>query len=273
MSTKLPSVGSTREALTAAGNTTTRLLGTFQKTDYVFLVGVAGGVPHYTDFKKHVRLGDVVVSAVDSQKSLENASPISPVPSKPYVYVYNDGQEIKTYNPKNPCLQEIARYIQQSQKRPWQEYMKDGLAQLQGRTDNDFQRPSGNTDKLYMNIGNGDVIEVAHPQSAEAESDQTDGMPVSRVHLGPIGSGSGQVRSDSLRNEFSKKFNLLATDIEMSSVLDSVIGNCKESFILVRGIADYKDGWSTKKWQNYSSLAAAAVMKSIVCAMDPPTNV
>lgn len=31
VSTKLPAVGHTREALTAAGNTTTRLLGTFQK--------------------------------------------------------------------------------------------------------------------------------------------------------------------------------------------------------------------------------------------------
>lgn len=60
--TKLPSVGHTREAMTAAGNTTTRLLGTFQKVDYVFLVGVAGGVPHYTDYSKHVRLGDVVIS-------------------------------------------------------------------------------------------------------------------------------------------------------------------------------------------------------------------
>lgn len=30
--------------------------------EYVFLVGVGGGVPHYTDYKKHVRLGDVVVS-------------------------------------------------------------------------------------------------------------------------------------------------------------------------------------------------------------------
>lgn len=187
------------------------------------------------------------------------------------MYVYNNGQEkeIRTYQPKNSCLQEIARYIQQAQKRPWQEYIKEGLKHLQDRTENDFTRPAGTTDKLYMNIGNGDVIEVAHPQSAE--SDQTDGLPISRVHLGPI--GSGQVRSDSLRNEFTKKFNLLATDIEMSSVLDSVIGNCKESFILVKGIADYKDGCSTKKWQNYSSLAAAAVMKSIVCAMDAPTNV
>jgi len=70
VSTKLPSVGSNREAMTATGNTTTRLLGTFQKVDFVFIVGVAGGVPHYTDYKKHVRLGDVVISYVDKQRAL-----------------------------------------------------------------------------------------------------------------------------------------------------------------------------------------------------------
>lgn len=75
VSTKLPSVGSTREAMTATGNTTTRLLGTFQKVDFVFVVGVAGGVPHYTDYKKHVRLGDVVISYVDKQSALSNRWP------------------------------------------------------------------------------------------------------------------------------------------------------------------------------------------------------
>ncbi len=61
--TKLPSVGHTREAMIAAGSTTTRLLGTFQAVEFVFLVGVGGGVPHYTDYARHVRLGDVVVSS------------------------------------------------------------------------------------------------------------------------------------------------------------------------------------------------------------------
>lgn len=46
----------------ASGSTTTRLLGTFQAVEYVFLVGIGGGVPHYTDHTRHVRLGDVVVS-------------------------------------------------------------------------------------------------------------------------------------------------------------------------------------------------------------------
>lgn len=47
----------------AAGSTTTRLLGTFQAVEFVILVGVGGGVPHYTDHTRHVRLGDVVVSS------------------------------------------------------------------------------------------------------------------------------------------------------------------------------------------------------------------
>ncbi|XP_037028518.1 uncharacterized protein LOC119068835 isoform X4 [Bradysia coprophila] len=269
VSTKLPSVGNTRESMTAAGNTTTRLLGTFQKVDYVFIVGVAGGVPHYTDFKKHVRLGDVVVSHVDhSRTSMMNGNSTSK--DKPYVYVYSNGEEQRTYHPVNACLQEIGKHLQSAIKKPWETYLKEGLMHLQERTENDFTRPAANTDKLYMNIGNRDVIEVAHPISNE---DTTDGPLSNRLHLGPIGSGKDLVRSDTSRIDFAKKYGLLATDVEMSSVLDSIIGNCRESFILVKGISDYKDGLSTRKWQNYASLAAAAVMKSIICGMDAPTNV
>lgn len=65
--TKLPTVGHTREAMIAAGSTTTRLLGTFQAVEFVILVGVGGGVPHFTDHTRHVRLGDVVVSSPNSQ--------------------------------------------------------------------------------------------------------------------------------------------------------------------------------------------------------------
>lgn len=127
-----------------------------------------------------------------------------------------------------------------------------------------------------MSIGNRDVIEVAHPLAATTDSatDGGGGGPQSnRIHLGPIGSGKDLVRSDTSRIEFARRYGLLATDVEMNSVLDSITGNCRDSFIVVKGISDYKDGTSTRKWQNYSSLAAAAVMKSIICGMDAPTNV
>ncbi|XP_062141268.1 uncharacterized protein LOC133849298 isoform X2 [Drosophila sulfurigaster albostrigata] len=265
VSTKLPSVGSTREAMTATGNTTTRLLGTFQKVDYVFIVGVAGGVPHYTDYKKHVRLGDVVISYVDKQRALINSK------EKPYVYVYKSGEDVKTYFPINDSLQQIAESLQANMevKRPWERYLNDAQKTLAQRTESDFGRPDAKTDKLFMNIGNNEVIEVAHPIAA----DEVNGITRPRLHLGPIGSGRDLVRSDDLRTQFARKFGLLATDVEMSNVLDSIIGNCRESFILVKGISDYKDGMSTRKWQNYASLSAAAVVKSVICGMDAPTNV
>lgn len=79
--------------------------GTFQKVDFVFLVGVGGGVPHYTDYNKHVRLGDVVIS--------------HPTPyNNKYTYIYCENAkmnengnyhfETKEYCPPNLGLQEIA---------------------------------------------------------------------------------------------------------------------------------------------------------------------
>lgn len=271
VSTKLPSIGSTREASIAAGNTCTRLLGTFQKVDFVFIVGVAGGIPHYTDYKKHVRLGDVVISSLDqNRQQLTNGDAKH---NKPYCYVYSSGEDMKKYMPVNPCLQEIAKSLQAhiEHKRPWETYFEEGLSHLKDRVENDFTRPAANTDKLYMNIGNRDVIEVQHPQPQDTtDAGESASM---RLHLGPIGSGYDLVKSDTLRTEFAKQHGLIATDVELNSVLDSIVGNCRDSFLVVKGISDYKDGTTTKKWQNYSSLCAASVMKSIVCAMDAPTNV
>lgn len=272
VSTKLPSIGSTREALIAAGNTCTRLLGTFQKVDYVFIVGVAGGIPHYTDYKKHVRLGDVVISSVEQNRpNLTNGD--AHKAEKPCCYVYSNGEDVKRYFPVNSCLQEIAKSLQAhiENKKPWETYFNEGLTHLKDKIENDFTRPAANTDKLYMNIGNRDVIEVQHPMPQESTG--TDEMPSMRLHLGPIGSGYELVKSDTLRTEFAKQHGLIATDVDLNSVLDSVVGNCRDSFLVVKGISDYKDGTTTKKWQNYAALSAASVMKSIVCAMDAPTNV
>lgn len=272
VSTKLPSIGSTREASIAAGNTCTRLLGTFQKVDFVFIVGVAGGIPHYTDYNKHVRLGDVVISSSDPNRQ-NLAIHDSQKTEKPYCYVYSNSEDFKTYFPINPCLQEISKSLQahSNDKKPWETYYNEGLTHLKDKIENDFSRPAASTDKLYMNIGNRDVIEVQHPQPQDATANNE--VPSMKLHLGPIGSSWDLVKSETSRTEYAKKFGIIATDVELNSVLDSVVGNCRDSFLVVKGISDYKDGTTTKKWQNYASLSAASVMKSIVCAMDAPTNV
>ena len=37
--------------------------GKFSRVEHVLIVGTGGAVPHFSDYDRHVRLGDVVVSA------------------------------------------------------------------------------------------------------------------------------------------------------------------------------------------------------------------
>ncbi|XP_073943182.1 uncharacterized protein isoform X2 [Choristoneura fumiferana] len=264
VTTKLPSVGRTREAMTAAGNTTTRLLGIFQKVEYVFLVGVGGGVPHYTDFAQHVRLGDVVVS-----------TPAPDLPDKS-VYVFCEkaernekggwDYEIKPYKPASFLLQDIAIRLAQSQA-PWDSYVDEGLQRLRG-VPGRWDAPAGSTDRLCVDVGNGAFIEVSHPAP---QGDQVDRGGL-RVHCAPVAGGRAVSAAGEARAAFAARARARAYDCELDAVLDSVVGNRKDCFVSVRGISDYRDGTRGKDWQPHAALAAAAVMKAIVAAMDPPTD-
>ncbi|XP_068205100.1 uncharacterized protein [Palaemon carinicauda] len=270
--TKLPTVGHDRSASIAAGNTTTRLLGTFQKVEYVFLVGTAGGVPHYTDYNKHVRLGDVVVA--------------SPQEGQRFIYMYCDGAKVlesgayefetKSWGPPDLVLQNIAQKLKEQGEEkdgptPWLDYMSEGSSKLAAQ-EMDFSRPNEDTDKLYMSIGGSDVIEVSHPVAPDgAEHVRVPNKP--RIHLGPIASGRCVVGNDQIRQDFASQLAVNAYDQEFDAVVESVYGNRKDHYILIRGICDYNDGTRNKDWQPYAALAAAGFMKSIICGMDAPTDV
>ena len=55
-----------------------------------------------------------------------------------------------------------------------------------------------------------------------------------------VAAGRGVALDDQLRQEFAYKNGILAYDSELDSVVESVYGNRKDHYILVRGIADYK---------------------------------
>ena len=52
--------------------------------------------------------------------------------------------------------------------------------------------------------------------------------------------GRGVSLDDQLRQEFAYKNGILCYDSELDSVVESVYGNRKDHYILIRGIADYK---------------------------------
>lgn len=283
VSTKLPMTGSSGSALIATGSTTTRLLGTFQAVEHVFLVGVAGAVPHYTDFEKHVRLGDVVM-----------ATPQSIGQGQQFIYQFcqsvkekSNGEvqfETKSWCPVDLGLQDIQQSLVQKFNSknfeeynclPWLRHYQEGLAVLcdhepedndtdgLGFVDEGWLRPSGDTDKLYMSMGGGDIIEVGHPTPRDGQFDpRHKGQPM--LHVGPVASGKSIALDDQLRQEYASRNGILAFDSDLETVVESIYGNRKDQYTLIRGMADYRDGTRRKEWQQYASLMAASVLKAIV---------
>ena len=75
ISTKLPLIGRAMAAQISSGNQTTRLLGTFSDVEHVLLVGVAGGVPHYTGTLSRLLMYEniirIILPAIQSNKEHE----------------------------------------------------------------------------------------------------------------------------------------------------------------------------------------------------------
>ena len=186
VATKLSMIGGDRMAATSAGSITTRLLGTFQHVDHVIIVGIGGGVPHYTDPEMHTRLGDVVIShpGVDESVNRQIGS---------YVYAHNvtchwktgtiEGLAVRDWMPKDNTL---ARAVRNGNKTGLLEEWKANATDLIGRLNDqyrdqqlDFSRPADSSDVLTMLTSEGNVVVFPHP-NAERNS------PI--FHLGPVGS-------------------------------------------------------------------------------------
>ena len=180
---------------------------------------------------------------------------------------------LKSWAPHDMVIQRIVEQIRDQCKAnphhsPWEDYIRDGQALLQGQ-EVDFSRPPPETDKLYMNIGGNDIIEVGHPPPPpEAKHWYVPGQPTLRY--GTIGSGKPVVYDDALRTDFSSRHNVISFDTEFDQCLESIAGNKMDSFAFIRGIADYLDGTKNVDWQPYAALCAAAYTKTLIMNLPPP---
>ncbi|KHN78907.1 hypothetical protein Tcan_18053 [Toxocara canis] len=266
VATKLAVIGDTREATTSAGSITTRLLGNFQNVEHVFIVGVGGGVAHYTDAARHIRLGDVVVSAPDPDT---------------YVFAHSytldreteniKGFVVRRWNPKENVITKIAKEMEGDMLGEWNELTEATLAHLnQLNADMDFSRPPPEKDVLTLPVGGGNVVVIPHPNQ-----ERTDSI----LHLGPIGgmvsyrkpmnNDEGEDARDAasqLRDRFAAEFGLRAVDAGFDSVVAAVNGSRIDNWTLIRGIADYQHGQSraARTWQGYAAVRAAALTKALI---------
>lgn len=235
-------------------------------------------MPHYSDFTKHPRRGDIIVSFPDL--SPENS--VRPDEAQDFVYSHFELQKTltstqlvnKTWMPVSMELYKIVNDIRKSydvslnEKYPWEIYLDEGIKSLSS-VELDCQRPL--EDKLYLTIGDKNIIEARHPESPQDTLDRRQyGLPV--LKFGKIAGGDAVVKDEYLRHLVSEQYGINCFDTDVDQVMESIDGNRKDSFIVIRGITDYVDGTQSKEWQPYAALSAAAFAKTIIAALPPATQ-
>ncbi|CAF1010450.1 unnamed protein product [Rotaria sordida] len=268
VSTKLPLIGRSRTAQISTGSTTTRLLGTFQHVQHVFIIGCAGGVPHYTDATKHVRRGDIIVGYPNEED---------------YVYgIYeaeqsSEGYEFVStcYKPKSFQLYQLIEPIKENYQQtylnrlsthqyPWEKFLEEGIKYL---LSHNIDCLPPNNDRLYIKMENNEIVEVKHPDQNKKKDYY---RPT--IRFGMIAGGKNILTNDYLKSTLCDRCNVLCFDSEIDQVIAAIQGNRTESFMIIRGVSDYHDGTLNKEWQPFSSLCAAAFMKTIIYKIPKPSR-
>ncbi|ETN76177.1 hypothetical protein NECAME_03550 [Necator americanus] len=269
VATKLALIGDTREATTSAGSITTRLLGNFQNIEHVFVVGVGGAVPHFTDAKRHARLGDVIVSASRPDAYIFSYDLI--VDRKTEVF---SGFAVRRWNPVDHVIEKIVTDGGEELVSVWNDVAEEAVRRLhEAGGDSDFSMPPAETDVLALPVGGGNVVVVPHPNQATRMG--------AEVHLGTVGALANFKRhteeneEDSvgaLRAKFAEEYEVRAIDAGFDSVIAAISGSRIDSWAMIRGIADYQHGMSraSKLWQGHAAARAAAMVRVLVERLPSP---
>jgi len=217
----------------------------FRSIQKIFMVGIAGGIPHPDKPVEHVRLGDIVVSGregviqYDIGKEELRDKEIEFTPRPPP-------------RPPSASILEIVRHLQASElagERPWDRYIDQGLKSLSAA------RPSETTDVL---ISSSDPSkEISHPIDPKRVND------VPRVFVGPIASSNTLLKNPLRRDRLRDQFGVKAVEMEGSGIADAA-WELEIQYVVIRAICDYCDGRQGDEWQPYAAVAAAAYTRALL---------
>ena len=123
----------------------------------------------------------------------------------------------------------------------------------------EFARPPEDTDRLMS--GDDDyATPVPHPERARP------GRP--KVHEGRIGSSDRSMRNAASRDEFARRHNLIAIEMESKGIGRGGHADGREWFV-VRGISDYGDRWTNSVWRRHAAATAAAYVRALLGVCPP----
>lgn len=198
------------------------------------MIGIAGGCPDHKRLETHVRLGDVVISSKtlewDNQKRTKDGEiECRATPNQvghDWLQVVRQLQmETYTFDPK------------------WLKRYRQGLRRQQ------IQAPATSGDILHDHEGN----MVDHPADPRRKKVQH------LIHLGVIGAGDTLLKDPKLRDQLRDRHQIRAVEMESSGIQAADWAH-NGSFVTVRGIVDYCDGYKSDDWHRSAATAAAAVL-------------
>lgn len=231
----------------------TRMTSTFPNIKFVMMVGVGGGTPQKT------RLGDVVICAPsgtnsgviqwDKGKALDGGhfqetGFLSPPPTA-VLTVLAKFEADPLYS------QEMRGHLDTMRKIP---YFGESLQKSGSLEDILFE-----SDYRHVNDGE-DCSSCDKRRVVEREIRNDD----PRIHCGLIASSNTMVKDAQLRDDLYKKClrkynsDLLCIEMEAAGLMNNF------PCLVIRGICDYADSHTNKKWHTHAAAVAAACAKTLL---------
>lgn len=201
----------------------------FKNIRYIFMTGIAAGVPNVKDPDKHVRLGDVVVADRGGVIQYD------------MIKVEETGVQHRNVNiPTSSRLLEACKKVERNNNRTL-------------KKDVNIVRPDVNTDVLHDNSNNA----IEHPK----QSFRIPSKPC--FFIGKIGSANILLKDGKQRDALVEKFGLQAFEMEGSGIADAAWID-EIGYMIVRGISDYADSFKNDFWHEYAAGAAASATAEIL---------
>ena len=248
-------------ALSGVGNNASAAIATkafdrYPTIDYVFITGIAGGIPSLDKPEEHVRLGDIVVC--------NDKGVIQHDMGKNVVESWG-GKLGKLLNLKKSVFEH-----HNPPRAPDSILLKNVTLLVENNGPNEFKYWKY-LDRLIKerNVIKPDVVDyadspwiqgVAHEEHA-LSTEYSQDRP--RIHFSPIACGNTVVKDKKVRDILKNRFSVKAIEMEASGVADAAWLQGKNIFI-VRGICDYSNQEKNKKWQQYAAAVAASFTKEVI---------
>lgn len=220
----------------------TKIYAKYPSVEYMFIVGIAGGIPDFEKPAESIRLGDIVLS---NEKGILQYDKSKTTTS---------GKE-DDFDPRPPdaiLLRNAKMYLEpinNLRRYKYWGYLDELLNQSQ------IVRPEEEVlDESPWIEDYAGGVRARLPKNKRKRP---------RLHFGPIASANTVLKDISVRKQLKEDYKAKAVEMEASGVADAAWLEKQYCFV-VRGICDYANPNKNDEWQKYAAAAAAAFTQEII---------